>query len=150
MAIMEESHPLYRSAEDFEAMYERIRPRAPALEGANAGCPTDVTSPNSPTQPKPASPHHPFDDLLDEPEYDQISDIEELEKDHLIYIRDPEAVRRRAMAADFSEGRLETSVGHPQKENAGTPTQYVSYQVTTRVGTQCVTSLYRMPNTQPA
>jgi sorting nexin-4 len=37
------------------------------------------------------------------------------------------------MAADFSEGRLETFVGSPQKELAGTQNQYVSYQVTTKV-----------------
>jgi sorting nexin-4 len=117
-------------------MYERVRHRAPALEnGANAGSSTDVTD-NTPssTRPQPASPQHQFDDIFDDPEYDQISDIVELKKKHLIYIRDPEAVRRHAMAADFSEGRLETFVGSPQKELAGTQNQYVSYQVTTKVG----------------
>jgi sorting nexin-4 len=38
------------------------------------------------------------------------------------------------MAADFSEGRLETIVGTPQKELPGTKDAYVSYQVTTKVG----------------
>jgi hypothetical protein len=37
------------------------------------------------------------------------------------------------MAEDFSEGKLETLVDSPQKENAGTQTQYVSYQITTKV-----------------
>lgn len=37
------------------------------------------------------------------------------------------------MAEDFSEGRLETSVGSPQKELAGTQNAYVSYLVTTKV-----------------
>lgn len=135
MAIMEESHPLYKSAEDFEAMHEGVRHHAPALDkGANAGSSTDVTD-NTPslTRPQPASPQHQFDDILDDPEYDHISDIVELGKNHLVYNRDPGAIRRHAMAADFSEGRLETFVGSPQKELAGTQNQYVSYQVTTKV-----------------
>ncbi|KAF2281254.1 uncharacterized protein EI97DRAFT_366855 [Westerdykella ornata] len=37
-----------------------------------------------------------------------------------------------SMAADFSEGRLETTVGSPQKELAGTKDAYVSYLVTTK------------------
>ena len=37
------------------------------------------------------------------------------------------------MAADFSEGRLETFVGSPQKELAGTQNAYFSYLVTTKV-----------------
>jgi hypothetical protein len=37
------------------------------------------------------------------------------------------------MAADFSEGRLETIVGTPQKELPGTKDAYVSYLVTTKV-----------------
>jgi hypothetical protein len=39
-----------------------------------------------------------------------------------------------AMADDFSEGRLETFVGTPQKELPGTKDAYVSYLVTTKVG----------------
>lgn len=38
------------------------------------------------------------------------------------------------MADDFSEGRLETFVGTPQKELPGTKDAYVSYLVTTKVG----------------
>lgn len=38
-----------------------------------------------------------------------------------------------AMAEDFSEGRLETLVGSPQKELAGTQNAFVSYLVTTKV-----------------
>jgi sorting nexin-4 len=132
MAIIHKSHALYRSADNVEAMYEGGRHGAPALdEGAKA----DVTdTPRScSTQPTPTSPQHLFDNLLDDPEYDQISDIDEIEKDRLVHIRDPKTVRRRAMAADFSEGRLETFVGSPQKELPGTPNQYVSYLVTTKV-----------------
>jgi hypothetical protein len=39
-----------------------------------------------------------------------------------------------SMADDFSEGRLETFVGTPQKELPGTKDAYVSYLVTTKVG----------------
>ena len=136
MAVVKDSRPLYKSADDIEAMHERVRHRAPALEeGAKAGYSADVTDtpPSCPTQPTPASPPYQFDDLLDDPEYDRISDFDELEDSRLIHIRDPQAVRRRAMAADFSEGRLETFVGSPQKELPGTPNQYVSYLVTTKV-----------------
>jgi hypothetical protein len=45
----------------------------------------------------------------------------------------PPALDARAMAEDFSEGRLETLVGSPQKELAGTQNAYVSYLVTTKV-----------------
>jgi hypothetical protein len=38
------------------------------------------------------------------------------------------------MTAEFSEGRLDTSVGKPQKELPGTKDAYVSYLVTTKVG----------------
>ncbi|KAF2850781.1 hypothetical protein T440DRAFT_85063 [Plenodomus tracheiphilus IPT5] len=91
----------------------------------------DVTSPGSPST-TPTNERQLFEELLEDPEYDQISDREELEEDHLYFIRDPTTVRRRAMAADFSEGRLETFVGSPQKELSGTQNQYVSYQVTTK------------------
>lgn len=45
----------------------------------------------------------------------------------------PAALDARAMAEDFSEGRLETFVGNPQKELAGTQNAYVSYLVSTKV-----------------
>ncbi|KAJ8107423.1 hypothetical protein OPT61_g8878 [Boeremia exigua] len=44
----------------------------------------------------------------------------------------PCALDARAMAEDFSEGRLETLVGSPQKELAGTQNAYVSYLVSTK------------------
>jgi sorting nexin-4 len=152
MAVIDKSHPLHRSAEDFEAMYEHVRYRAPTLGGANAGCSADVTDSlpsSSATRPKPASPQHQFDNLLDEPEYDRISDFEELESSRLVYIGDPETVRRRAMAADFSEGRLETFVGSPQKELPGTQNQYVSYQVTTKVGAEYIAVVKLHTNIAP-
>ena len=119
-------------------MYERERVKhlAPASEeslGANAACSTDVTS-IPPTPRLTASPQHPFDDINDDSDFDQLSDLCELEESRLLLIHHPGAARRRAMAADFSEGRLETFVGNPLKELAGTQNQYVSYQVITKVG----------------
>jgi hypothetical protein len=157
--ITDNNNRLQRSADDFHAMYEQIRCRAPPMEGnddpsqgegANGSGWTDVTPPSSPLT---TSTRSTFDGLQDEPldepldisEYDQISDREKLEEDRLISIRDPKTIRRLAMAADFSEGRLETVVGSPQKENAGTPTQYVSYQITTKVGICLAPALYRWP-----
>ncbi len=46
----------------------------------------------------------------------------------------PLALPSGTMAEEFSEGRLETFVGSPQKELAGTQNAYVSYLVTTKVG----------------
>ena len=120
-------------------MYERIRcgaaerPRERESPSSSPGdC--DVTRPSR-TSPSTPTRQPPFEDILEDPEFDQISDREEIEEDYLCFKRDPLAIRRRAMAADFSEGRLETFVGSPQKELAGTQNQYVSYQVTTKVGT---------------
>ena len=160
MTIVHPDGALQRSADDFGAMYERVRYRAPTLEGAgkslghaNPGHPTDVTDtpPSSPRQRQTPGLYYQFDDLLDEPDYDRLSDLEDLEKSRLNYIRDPETVRKRAMAADFSEGRLETFVGSPQKELAGTQNQYVSYQVTTKVGTLVCSFILvrRVSNTWP-
>jgi sorting nexin-4 len=142
MGIPFDTRPLQQSVDDFEAMYERVRCPAPMEEvslgrpNANPTCsePTNVIPPSSPPSPTSSQPR--FDDLIDDPGYDQLSDIADLEEERLCYIRDPTAIRRRAMADDFSEGRLETFVGHPQKELAGTQNQYVSYQVTTKVGTR--------------
>lgn len=99
---------------------------------------TDVTPPppaSSLASPPatPASTPPQFDDILEDPEYDRLSDRDELEEELLCVIGNPQAIRKRAMAADFSEGRLETLVDSPQKELAGTQNQYVSYQVTTKV-----------------
>ncbi|CAO2656929.1 Nn.00g057320.m01.CDS01 [Neocucurbitaria sp. VM-36] len=95
---------------------------------------SDVTHPPSTAPPTPPTPSSKpaFEDILEDPEFDQISDREEIEEDYRCFRGDPLAIRRRAMAADFSEGRLETFVGSPQKELAGTQNQYVSYQVTTK------------------
>jgi sorting nexin-4 len=134
------------SVDGFEAMYDRIRCRRSLIwegEGAgegpghtNAASSTDVTdsAPSLPGPQQAVSPRGQFDDLLDGPDYDRLSDLDELEESRLIHARDPSALRRHAMGGDFAEGRLETFVGSPQKELAGTQNQYVSYLVTTKVG----------------
>jgi sorting nexin-4 len=121
-----------RSVDNFSAMYEQIRV-PPARELASS--PSDVTSSFQASPPlSPATPEPPFEDILDDPEYDQISDRTDVIEEEACWRGDPTAIRKRAMAEDFSEGKLETIVDSPQKENAGTQTQYVSYQVTTKVG----------------
>ncbi|KAI8940083.1 intercellular trafficking and secretion [Plenodomus lindquistii] len=113
-------------------MDDAVRRNAPASSWVHDPSSPDVTWPDSPSTKPTIKPPPPYEDILEDPEYDQISDREELEQDRLLFIRDPITVRSRAMAADFSEGRLETFVGSPQKELAGTQNQYVSYQVTTK------------------
>lgn len=56
------------------------------------------------------------------------------------------------MADDFSEGRLETFVGKPQKELPGTKDAYVSYLISTEVGLYSYNHalrLYTMPPHSP-
>lgn len=125
---------LERSINDFGAMYDHVRV-PPAREGLARNSHSDVTSSTQGTTPPTQTTSELLlEDVLDDPEYDQISDRAEVEEEEACWRRDPLALRRRAMAEDFSEGKLETVVDSPQKENAGTQTQYVSYQVTTKVG----------------
>ena len=84
---------------------------------------------------EPPAPELPLEDILDDPDYDRISDCDEIVEAEAIGRGDPTAVRRRAMAEDFSEGKLETLVDSPQKELAGTQNPYISYRVTTKVTT---------------
>jgi sorting nexin-4 len=111
----------------------RVPPaREPLARPSN---PSDVTSWTQVSPPStPTTSELNLENILDEPKYDQISDCADVVQDEVCSHRDPTAVRRRAMAEDFSEGKLETIVDSPQKENAGTQTQYVSYQITTKVG----------------
>lgn len=126
-----------RSAEYYRAMYEQIRVHPPREGLAPSDSPGDVTrSSECSTPPTPAASELLLDNVLDDSEFDQISDREEIIEEEACWRGDPIAIRRRAMAEDFSEGRLETVVDSPQKENAGTQTQYVSYQITTKVGTR--------------
>lgn len=141
------AYTLKGSAHGLGAMSENIGWWSIPLEGnsegsspdhASSASPTDVTdsapSLSLPSLQQTASPCGPFQDLLDELEYDRLSDLEDLKQCYLIRPRHSTAPRRRAMATDFSEGRLETFVGSPQKELPGTQNQYVSYLVTTKVG----------------
>lgn len=134
-------------------MYEQIRvpPRREVLAPSDGAGDVTHSSPCS-TPPNPATPKLTLDDPLDDPDFDQISEREDLEEGEACWRGDPLAIRTRAMADDFSEGRLETVVDSPQKENAGTQTQYVSYQITTKVGNRVRNSMYpprsshRMPS----
>jgi sorting nexin-4 len=124
----------HRSVDNFSVMYEQIRV-PPARKLASTSSPSDVTSSFLASPPlSPAAPKLQYEDIPDNPEDDQISDRTDVLEDEACWRVDPTAIRRRAMAEDFSEGKLETIVDSPQKENAGTQTQYVSYQVTTKVG----------------
>ena len=125
--------PFFERPEDIQAMYNAIRCERPAERPSSSH--RDVTPPTPPTPPT-SSTEPPLNDISNDADYDLISNQKDLGEDYLVYIRNPLALRRRAipMAEDFSEGRLETFVGSPQKEHAGTQNQYVSYQVTTKVG----------------
>ena len=85
----------------------------------------DSPASTPPTSPRSRSPSSDFD----EDTYDRIEDLYAIRDNSPLDIR-------RAMADDFREGRLETFVGQPQKELPGTKDAYVSYLVTTKVGTR--------------
>jgi hypothetical protein len=126
---------LERDADDLYGMYDQEDIGVPRESLARTSNPSDVTSWTQVSpQATPTTFESYFEDILDDPEYDPISDRAEVVQDEALFRRDPTTVR--AMAEDFSEGKLETVVDSPQKENAGTQTQYVSYQITTKVGTR--------------
>jgi sorting nexin-4 len=124
---------LDRSVDNYNAMYDQIRvaPQNGLAQGSDS---EDVTRSSAATSTA-AREEPPLQVILDDPDYDQISDREVIIENEACWRGDPLAIRRRAMAEDFSEGKLETLVDSPQKELAGTPNQYISYQVTTKVGT---------------
>lgn len=126
----------WRSVENHKAMNQtRNAPPALARSSSTSSSEADVSGPAPASTPQSSpAPAAPLEDILDDPEFDQISDHEHILEDYAVWRRDPAAVRRRAMAEDFREGHLETFVDSPQKELAGTQNQYVSYQVTTKVG----------------
>ena len=151
-----------RSVDDFASMYEAVRVQAPCAERPAAdeserSSPSDVTSaPQSPAS-TPTLDSLDFSDADDDVQDDAddthessrleplIIDYDTLEDDladippaaeaHQNGARHPAALPHPpSMAEDFSEGRLETFVGKPQKELPGTKDAYVSYLVTTKVG----------------
>lgn len=69
----------------------------------------------------------------EEPEFDLLEDLEHIQHDFGPNWLGSRAIAELRMAEDFSEGRLETLVGKPQKELPGTKDAYVSYLVTTKV-----------------
>jgi hypothetical protein len=112
-------------------MHDRVPPTSQGLASSYV---TSSSTSNASTPYASTTSELTFEDILDDPEYDQISDRADIVEEEALWRGDPATVRRRAMAEDFSEGKLETVVDSPQKENAGTQTQYVSYQITTKVG----------------
>ncbi|KAH6638264.1 lipid binding protein [Boeremia exigua] len=97
---------------------------------------TTVSSPPAPasTPPTPSSTLDPttFEEIWSDSASEHSDDWSDV-ADHLHALQNPpSALDARAMAEDFSEGRLETLVGSPQKELAGTQNAYVSYLVSTK------------------
>lgn len=129
------SHHRDRSADNYQAMYEAIRVHVPhqplaASENSGSTSATPQLSPTSTPLTDSGIPHAP-----EELDFDFLDDLEDVQQESRFIALDPQAVLLlRTMAADFSEGRLETFVGKPQKELPGTKDAYVSYLVTTKVG----------------
>lgn len=139
MFSLVDNHGLRSRVDDEAAMYNAIRYKRPASGSPSSShSPADVTPPTPPSPPEPSQ-DFPFNpSISNEADYDYIHSHIDLGDGYLCHIRNPLALRRRAnsMAEDFSEGRLETLVGSPQKELSGTQNQYVSYLITTKVGPQ--------------
>ena len=116
-----------------QAMYESIRVHEPRpSDSSTSATPTPQSSPTLAAPPPNTSPIHAANDA----DFDLVDDFDDFSLDFNFIDADPRAVLvPRSMAADFSEGRLETFVGKPQKELPGTKDAYVSYLVTTKVGT---------------
>lgn len=130
--------PCRCSLDGFQAMYESIRVDVPhqPVAASESSASTSAPPQLSPTSTSPASQQHAGTVIgPDEHGFDTLDDLEAIQRERRFIDLDPRAVLLlRAMAADFSEGRLETFVGKPQKELPGTKDAYVSYCVTTKVG----------------
>lgn len=97
---------------------------------APASSDPDVTaSPDPSSTPEPAN----FEIIWADSASEHSDDWSDVAQDPHTIQDIPSALTARTMAEDFSEGRLETLVGSPQKELAGTQNAYVSYLVTTKV-----------------
>jgi len=125
-----------RSVDDFDKMYSQIlvkRPSNSQSDDADDADTSDVTPAHTPAS-TPTSTA--IDRLHTEPdsEYDALDDLNEFKHLGPLLTFTPAHAPPLSMAADFSEGRLETIVGTPQKELPGTKDAYVSYLVTTKVG----------------
>jgi sorting nexin-4 len=117
-----------------ESTREHLPRRQPSEDSSAASSTSATPSPASPTSTPLAE-----SDLIHVPaldDFDHIDELAEFKLESRFIELDPRAILLpRNMAADFSEGRLETFVGKPQKELPGTKDAYVSYLVTTKVGT---------------
>lgn len=112
------------------------------------GLSAPASTPAPPRPPKNPHPKNPpplreldddFDFFQDEHFHDSSNSDD---SDEPIIVAYPPELPDHTMAADFSEGSLETVVGNPQKELPGTKDQYISYQITTKVITPIYSSLY--------
>jgi hypothetical protein len=115
----------------YDTMYDSAalwRPASPAPASSDPDV-TASTPPDSSLTQEPAN----FEIIFDESASEHSDDWSDVAQDLHTIRQTPSALDARAMAEDFSEGRLETFVGSPQKELAGTQNAYVSYLVTTKV-----------------
>ncbi|KAJ4408996.1 intercellular trafficking and secretion [Didymella pomorum] len=114
----------------YDTMYDSAalwRPASPAPASSDPDV-TASTPPDSSLTQEPAN----FEIIFDESASEHSDDWSDVAQDLHTIQHTPSALDARAMAEDFSEGRLETFVGSPQKELAGTQNAYVSYLVTTK------------------
>jgi hypothetical protein len=115
----------------YDVLYDSAALWRPAST-APASSDPDVTAA---TQPDPSSTQEPanFEIIWADSASEHSDDWSDVGQDAHTIQDTPPTLNARAMAEDFSEGRLETFVGSPQKELAGTQNAYVSYLVTTKV-----------------
>lgn len=99
----------------------------PSPDVTSSSLQRDLSEPQAP----PHAHTHQDDDDFENLDFESESEISEDISIISAQSRDP--FPTGTMAADFSEGRLETVVDNPQKELPGTKDAYVSYQVTTIV-----------------
>ena len=121
--------------------------RRPSLAGGSSG--SHLTSPAATSNPSLIQDLSTFEDIWSDSASKLSDDWSDVEQDSALARATWPAPNAPAMAEDFSEGRygfrlpsstpntdktsLETLVGSPQKELAGTQNAYVSYLVTTKV-----------------
>jgi len=118
-----------------QAMYESIRVHVPHQPSEHSSASSTSATPQSAPTLTALADSEPVN-APKELDFDLVDDLEDFQPEYRFIEFDSRAVLLpRNMAADFSEGRLETFVGKPQKELPGTKDAYVSYLITTKVGT---------------
>lgn len=123
---------------EYESLAESITVRRPAaaVGPSYSSSPAIQTSPaQAPTPPSPNLSLDPadLDTIWADSASEHSDDWERIADDVSTVQNSVPILCPRAMAEDFSEGRLETLVSNPQKELAGTQNAYVSYLVSTKV-----------------